>query len=107
MDEIDLTQLFVDYANTKKYLDELAKKISWAILDIGETRKVAGVTATYYKPSHETPDYEGAAKSVMPPDFDLTPFSTVSTSVSWKSVCDALFIIPAEGKEKPASVKIK
>jgi hypothetical protein len=77
------------------------------VLEIGETRKIAGVTATYYKPSHETPDYEGAAKSAMPADFDLSPFQTTSVSTSWKSVCDSLFVIPAEGAEKPARVTVK
>jgi hypothetical protein len=107
MDEIELTQLFVKYAEAKRAMEEWRAKIEAAVLEIGETRKIAGVTATYYKPSHETPDYEGAAKSAMPDDFDISPFSTTTTSVSWKSVCDALFIIPAEGKEKPARVAIK
>jgi hypothetical protein len=107
MDEIELTHLFVKYAEAKKAMEEMRAKIEAAVLEIGETRKIAGVTATYYKPSHETPDYEGAAKSAMPVDFDITPFSTFTTSVSWKSVCDALFIVPAQGAEKPASVKVK
>ena len=107
IDEIELTQYFIEYAKTNQRLAELRKLIEGAVLDIGETRKIAGVTATYYKPSHETPDYEGAARRVMPLNFDLTPFSTTTVTVSWKSVCESLFATPEEGAEKPARVVVK
>jgi hypothetical protein len=107
MNEIELTQLFVDYANAKKRLEELSAQIASAVLEIGETRKVAGVSATYYKPSHETPDYEAAAKTGLYDGFDTSPFQTTTVSTSWKSVCEALGIKPPDGAEKPARVVVK
>lgn len=107
MDEIELTQLFVEYAECNKKMAELKHKIEMAILERGETVKIAGVTASYYKPAFEKPDYEAAAKTFMPPDFDLAPFSTVTTSVRWKDVCEALSIVASPSEEKPARVVVK
>lgn len=109
MDEIELTQLFVQYAETQKKLSELKAKIEAQVLDIGESRKIAGVTATYYQPTVDI-DYEAAAKSVMPNDFDTLPFSTVKTTIRWKDVCEAVgadTIFLEYATEKPARVVIK
>lgn len=107
MNEIELTQLFVEYAECNKKFAELKAKIEAAVLERGETTKIAGVTASYYKLSQETPDYESAAKSSMPEDFDVTPFSTITTSTRWKEICEALGVVAPAGKEKPARVVVK
>jgi len=107
MNEIELTQLFVEYAECNKKMAELKSKIESAVLERGETVKIAGVSASYYKPSFETPDYQHAAKSAMPENFNLAPFSTTTTVVRWKEICDSLFIIVANGPEKPARVVVK
>lgn len=107
IDETVLAQHFVELAQLKKREAELEKLIAGYVLEIGQTRKIAGITASYYKAGFETPDYEGAARSAMPAKYDLGPFSTTKVTVSWKSVCEDLAIIPAPGSPKPASVKIK
>lgn len=107
MNEIELTQLFVEYAECNKKMAELKTKIEAAVLERGETVKIAGVSASYYKPSFETPNYEAAAKSAMPDDFDIGLYATVTTSYRWKEICEALFITPAPGAEKPARVVVK
>ena len=107
MNEIELTQLFVEYAECNKKSAELKAKIEAAVLERGETTKIAGVTASYYKPSFETPDYESAACSVIPEDFDYSPFSTVTTSIRWKEICESVGVVAPAGKEKPARVVVK
>ena len=107
MNEIELTKLFVAYSEANKTASELKAKIEAAVLERGETTKIAGVTASYYKPSQETPDYESAAKSSMPEDFDVTPFSTLTTSTRWKEICEALSVVAPAGKDKPARVMVK
>ena len=107
MNEIELTQLFVEYAECNKKSAELKAKIEAAVLERGETTKIAGVTASFYKPSQETPDYENAAKSSMPEGYDVSPFSTVTTSTRWKEICEALGVVAPAGKEKPARVVVK
>ena len=107
MDEIELTELFVSYSKAMKVMAELKTKIEAAVLERGETVKIAGVTATYYKPSFETPDYENAAKAAVPEGFDYVPFSTVTTSIRWKDICEYLAVIAPAGKEKPARVVVR
>ena len=109
MDDIELTQLFVDYAVATKKLQELRSLIEPEVLQRGETVKIAGVTATYYRSSTGTPNYKEVAEADMPKDFDLKPFSTVTTSVRWKEVCDALGITsfrPGEISEARVVIKV-
>jgi len=84
MNEIEFAQLFVECAECSKKLAELKSKIEQAVMERGESAKIAGVMATYYKPSYETPDYQYAAKSAMPEGYDLAPYSTTTTVVRWK-----------------------
>lgn len=107
MNEVELTKLFVAYSEATKTANELKAKIEAAVLERGETTKIAGVTASYYKPSFETPDYESAAKSSMPEGFDVTPFSTITTSTRWKEICESLGVSVPAGAEKPARVVVK
>jgi len=76
--------VFVECAECSKKLAELKSKIEQAVMERGESAKIAGVMATYYKPSYETPDYQYAAKSAMPEGYDLAPYSTTTTVVRWK-----------------------
>jgi len=107
MDEIALTKLFVEYSEAVQAVKLLRAEIEAAILERGETAKIAGVTASYYKPTFETPDYESAAKADMPGDFDLNPFSVVTTTIRWKEVCERLGVVAPKGAPKPAHVVIK
>lgn len=106
MNEIELTQLFVDYAESLKKSAELKTQIESAVLERGETIKIAGVSASYYKQSFETPDYKGAARSAMPQDFDVIPFSTTTVSTRWKEICEHLSVDVPVGVEKPARVVV-
>lgn len=109
MDEIELTKLFVEYADLKKRLEVLRSETEAAVNLVGETRKIAGVTATYYKSGFEMPDYEKAAKENMPVDFDWLPYTytTITSTTRWKDVCEVLKIIVPMGAEKPARVIVK
>jgi hypothetical protein len=111
MNEIELTQLFVEYAETQKKLSELKTKIEIEILARGESSKIAGITATYYKPSFGTPDYEEAAKAYLeeyPQEAGyLEKFQIITVNTKWKEICVDFGISPAPGEEKPARVVIK
>jgi len=106
MNDLELTQLFLDYAESKKKTEELRQRIVAAVLEKGESVKIAGETATYRKPGFETPDYKAAAMAYMPIDFDLSQYSTVMTSTRWKDVCAALGVDASVGAPKPASVTV-
>jgi hypothetical protein len=106
MNEIELTRLFVDYAESLKKSAELKSKIEAAVLERGETVKIAGISASYYKASFETPDYKGVARAVMPKDFNIMPFSTTTVSTRWKEICEYLSIDVPAGAEKPARVVV-
>jgi hypothetical protein len=107
MNEIELTQLFVEYAELNKKAQEVKAKIEKEILERGQTSKMAGVTATYYKPSFETPDYESAAKASLPKDFDLSPYTSTTVTTRWKEVCETIGVVAPAGAEKPARVVVK
>jgi hypothetical protein len=112
MNEIELTQLFVTYAETRDKLEKLKSAIEAEVLVRGESSKIAGVTATYYKPSVGTPKYEDAVQGYIqlhPEDNNayLGKFSTTTTVYRWKEICDYLLIVPALGEEKPARVVVK
>lgn len=107
MDEVQLTQWFVRRATLMKELASVDKLIEQEVLKIGETRKIAGVTAKYFKPGYATPNYEAAARAVMPIGFDLAPFTHIPDPlISWKSVCETLKIDVPLGAEKSARVVI-
>lgn len=107
MDDLELASLFIKYAACKKEAALLQAEIEVAVLDRGETTKIAGVTASYYKASFGTPDYEGAARQAMPDDFDVSPYTNTTVSVSWKPICEALGVVAPPGEEKPARVVVK
>jgi len=106
MDEIELAKLFTEYAATKNYLQRLEAQIKTAVLEIGESRKIAGVNAKFYAPGFETPDYQAAAQAAMPQGFDLTPFQTGNPVTRWKDVCAALGVEAPQGSERPARVVV-
>lgn len=109
LDEIALTQLFIEYAEHDRKLEEIKKKIQDELLERKGSSTIAGIEGKYYKEGFETPDYEAAAKSYLNthPDFDLTPYSTTyEPSVKWKEVCEALLIEAPKGLPKPARVVI-
>ena len=107
MNAKDLAGLFVEYAEVKEKAEELKAKIEKAVLENGVSVTIAGVKATYYQPSYGTPDYRSAAIAAMPHDFDLSPFTKVTESTSWKDVCEALQVEAPAGEEKPARVVVK
>jgi len=106
IDDVALARLFTEYAATKEYLQRLEAQIQAAVLERGESVKIAGVTAKYMKAGFETPDYQVAAQAAMPHGFDLSPFQTVTTSTKWAAVCAHLGIEVPQGAEKPARVLV-
>ena len=107
MDPKELASLFVEYAEVKEKAEKLKEQIENAVLEAGESVNIAGVKATYYKPSYLTPDYRSAAVAAMPADFDLSRYTIVTESTAWKDVCEALGVSAPVGPEKPARVVIK
>ena len=111
MNEIELTQLFVTYAETQKKLSELKTAIEIEILARGESSKIAGVTATYYKPSFGTPDYESAGLELIGNSPELKDrlvfYQTSTVTTKWKEFCTDFGLTPPPGEEKPARVVIK
>jgi hypothetical protein len=107
MNVIELTKLFVDYAEATKKADELKAQIETAVLEIGESQKIAGVSATYYKPGFEMPDYATAAKNANPAPEIVAKYSTTTTTTKWAEVCKELGIEAQPGAEKPARVTVR
>jgi len=109
VDEIELSKLFVRRAELAKESSALDAKIQEMVVELGESRKMAGVTATYYKPSTEMPDYAGIAKSAgLDSDNDIVQmYTTTSYSTKWKDVCEAANLPIPTGTEKPARVVVK
>lgn len=111
MNDIELAQLFVDYAKLRDQLELTKDMIIKAVLDKRETVKLAGVTATYYKASTGTPLYEEAiAKHIGEhPEYkeELKQFQTYTVITTWKDACGFFGLTPEPGEEKPARVVIK
>jgi len=111
MNDIELTQVFIDYARTKANLKTYEGIIETEILKRAESAKIAGVTATYYKSSAGTPKYEEAVVQAIGAEpalqDDLRLFQKVTVSTSWKDACEAWNLTPEPGEEKPARVVIK
>lgn len=108
MDEINLAKLFIEYAETRKKLQEMEEQIKAACLDLQKSFKIGSVSATYYGPSTVT-DYEGAARAYGASDEVIQKNTTVSESVSWKGVCEDSFITPGDMFKivKPPRVVVK
>lgn len=102
MDEIELTQLFVQYAECQRRAAELRTLIEAEVLNRGESKTIAGVKAMYYKAGFETPDYKSAGANA--PEDIIAKYTTVTTSTKWAEVCKAAGIEATPGKEKPARV---
>jgi len=107
MNAIELTKLFVDYAEATKKVDELKAQIETEVLTIGESQRIAGITATYYKIGFETPDYGTAARNAGAPQDIIEKYSTTTTTTKWSEVCKEIGLVVPPGAEKPARVTIK
>ena len=107
MNDLELTELFVERRKTADNLAEIDKKIKDAIMERGESFSSAGVKATYYSESVSC-DYETAAKDDPRCDSVKHEFTTIRESVSWKDVCEKLGIDLALYSDKnPARVVVK
>lgn len=110
LDDAELAQAMLDYQKKWQELKELEGFISQAVLERGESQKVAKVIATYYSPKHVV-DYEAAAREVLS-DGDssiVAEHTTIKKYVSWRGVCEAAGI-PIESRfitEEPARVVVK
>jgi hypothetical protein len=107
MNAIELTKLFVEYAEATKKVEELEIQIKTVVLQHGETQKIAGVTATYYKPGFETPDYATAARNAKVSSSIIEKYSAYTITTKWAEVCKEAGIEVPPGAEKPARVTVK
>lgn len=111
MDEMKLAEMFIEYRKTEERLEGLRQLITKAVMELGESRKVAGVVATYYKPSREV-DWESLAKDNggMPGTDVFRSFTTTKESTKWKDICEYLKVTDkadSYSEEKPARVVVK
>ena len=107
MDAIELTKLFVEYAEVTKKIEELERQIKHEVLGIGESQKIAGVTATYYKAGFETPDYKTAAINACATQQIIDKYSVFTVTTAWKEVCREGNVEVPPGAEKSARVTVK
>lgn len=85
-----LAEAFLHYRDLYDALKEVETVISSLVLASGESQKIAGVKATYYKDTVRV-DYEAAAKINEKDDgWDdvLSTHTTMKPVVSWKGVCE-------------------
>lgn len=107
MNDIELAELFVAYAKVSAAESELRAKIEQAILNLGESKTIAGVKATYYNPTYGALDYEGCAKKYKAPEEVIARHSTTKVITKWQAVCDEMNYIVPMGELKPARVVVK
>jgi hypothetical protein len=121
VDHVALAAKFVERAEAAKRIAELDAEITEEVLKIGKTTEIAGIKATYYKPS-AVYDYQEAAlifndgqshgsKNLT---FDeavrRNSKETISISTAWKTVLDELgadLDALKSTRTKPARVAIK
>jgi hypothetical protein len=106
MNDIELTKLFIEYREVSDRLRELEAQIQEAVMALESSQKIAGVRATYYKPTQQF-DYEGAASAVD--DDIIAAHSTLTRRVRWAEVCAAVGIDPTAipSAAVPARVVVK
>ena len=106
LSEMELAQLFVNYAEANRNVEEIKSKIEKEILARGGSQTMAGVEAKFYQAGFETPDYENTAKENMPKNFDLSPYITVKPTTKWKEVCEAIGVEAPQGAPTEARVLV-
>lgn len=110
MDDLELTELFVERRKAMERIAEIDGVITPEVLERGKTFSAAGVSASYYKAS-VVRDYELAAQTHPEVNNELVADHTkVTKRIAWKKVCDAVGISEDEVpviKEKPARVVVK
>jgi hypothetical protein len=89
MNAKQLAQLFINYKEATDKVVALEEKIKAAVLELGESQKIAGVTATYYQQSVTT-DYktvceDALAKELIDEDA-VEEFTTHTKTVKWAEV---------------------
>lgn len=110
MDDISLTKLFILFAETRKAMAEQEAEIVRQVIARKDTVKMAGVTATYYKPANYR-DYKlggrDADQKVVEAHTEHMPEVAAYDVVDWKSVCDELGIEAPIVDTKPERVVVK
>ena len=111
MNDLELTELFIEFSKTQSHLFELKFQIEQEVLSRKKSSVIAGVSAKYYKESEGTPDYEGSVAAYLGahPLFDrnyLDVFSETKVTFDWKAICHRFSIGLVPGKPKPARVVI-
>jgi len=84
MDAVQLTELFLTYNKTAKALEEIREKIAAEVLLLKDSRKIAGVRATYYKPGKPVVNWEAVGQKAPPEVVKACTTSTPSTD--WDEV---------------------
>jgi len=111
MDVVELTKLFVEYKETNDRLESLEKQIQKEVLLLGDSQKIAGVKATFYKEGVEL-DYEGAVREKGVDEQFVEQYSTMTPKPRWKEMCEVLEISEEEllakfSKPKESRVVVK
>lgn len=109
--EKKLASLFIQYAEAKEKAQALEEKIKAAVLEVGESRKIAGITATYYSESTKV-DYEAACQDALSKELidedAIDRHSTRTVSVKWAEVAkENKLDVTAYGTPVAARVVVK
>jgi len=89
MNAKQIAQLFINYKEASDKVAALEEKIKAAVMELGESQKIAGVTATYYQQSVTT-DYktvvqDALAKELIDEDA-VEAFTTRTVTVKWAEI---------------------
>lgn len=103
MDELEFTKLMIRYEELYKDLKDVEEKIVKHILDVGETKNIAHVTARY-SGGRSVYDYEKAGKKA-PKDI-IEKHTKTLKKTDWRKVCKEADIdkdeIPLKNKPTPS-----
>jgi hypothetical protein len=107
VDQVELAKLFVEYKETQDRLEALRGTIESAVLELGESVKIAGVKATYYQESMDV-DYERASLDHNASEDLISSCSTYKETTSWKKVAEIVCPdLSVYTEKKPARVVVK
>ena len=107
MNDVEFSQLCMNYKDTKGHLDILKSAIEAEVLVRKSTQEVSGVKASYYKPSTSY-DYKEACKACIVPEAVIEAHTTIVRTTRWKDVAEEIGAdLTKFATEEPARVVIR
>jgi hypothetical protein len=104
MNPNDLAKLMLKWADLKKELDDIEDEIASAVLEIGQSKTVGNVIATYSKGRIEY-DYETAVRKENLPDVIISQY--MEKVIDWRAIAKDRGIEPIVVSRRTASVSVR